>query len=147
MCKSLLPDELIKRVNPNFLVDNKDPGNNDDDYSNDEDKFDGELPIWIKLHETFVNSLFIQNEKYILCCLPQFCFEVGNKKWFLVLIALFRKLLGYIFNEKSSKMFPKIVLGITVKSKRCRFHSGSSTTNHWIYMYSSSNKTNSLYCP
>ena len=115
MCKSLLPDELIKRVNPNFLVDNKDPGNNDDDYSNDEDKFDGELPIWIKLHETFVNSLFIQNEKYILCCLPQFCFEVGNKKWFLVLIALFRKLLGYIFNEKSSKMFPKIVLGIKVK--------------------------------
>ena len=54
--KSPLLDELVKRVNRNFQADNTDNEDDDDDYSIDEDKFDDELPIGIKLHETYVNS-------------------------------------------------------------------------------------------
>ena len=52
-------DELVKWVNHNLQTDNTGTEDDDDDYSSDEDELDAELPIWIKLHETFVNSLFI----------------------------------------------------------------------------------------
>ena len=82
--KSPLLDELAKRVNHNLQADNTDIEDDDDDYSSDEDELDDELPIWIRLRKTFVNSLFILNEKYTLLCLLQFCFEVGSKTTFLV---------------------------------------------------------------
>ena len=82
--KSPLLDELAKRVNHNLQADSTDIEDDDDDYSSDEDELDDELPLWIKLHKTFVNSLFILNEKYTLLCLLQFCFEVGSKTKFLV---------------------------------------------------------------
>ena len=53
------------------------------DYFSDEIEFDDELPIWIKLHETFDSSLFISNEKYILLWLYQFCSKFEGKKKFL----------------------------------------------------------------
>ena len=37
----------------------KDIEDDDDDYSSDEVEYDDELTAWIKLHETFINSLFI----------------------------------------------------------------------------------------
>ena len=57
--KSPLLDELVKWVNHHLQTDNTATEEDDDDYSSDEDEFDAELSIWIKLHETFVNSLFI----------------------------------------------------------------------------------------
>ena len=75
----------------NLKVDNTDHDDDDDDYFSDEIEFDDELPIWIKLHETFDSSLFISNEKYILLWLYQFCSKFEGKKKVLV---LFRKLLG-----------------------------------------------------
>ena len=57
--KSPLLGELVKRVSCNLQTDNTDIEDDDDDYSSDEDEFDDELGIWMKLHETFVNSLFI----------------------------------------------------------------------------------------
>ena len=56
---SLLLDELVKQVNRNHQADNTNIEDDDGDYSGDEDEFDDELPICMKLHETFVNSLFI----------------------------------------------------------------------------------------
>ena len=40
-----------------------------------------------------------KNEKYTLLCLPQSCSEVGSKTKYLVLIALFRKLLVRILKK------------------------------------------------
>ena len=42
-----------------------------------------------------------KNKKYILLCLPQFCSEVGQKRKYLVLIALFRKLVVYILKKEN----------------------------------------------
>ena len=67
----------------NLKVDNTDHDDDDDDYFSDEIEFDDELPIWIKLHETFDSSLFISNEKYILLWLYQFCSKFEGKKKFL----------------------------------------------------------------
>ena len=66
----------------NLKADNTDH-DDDDDYFGDEIEFDDELPIWIKLHETFDSSLFISNEKYILPWLYQFCSKFEGKKKFL----------------------------------------------------------------
>ena len=66
----------------NLKADNTDH-DDDDDYFSDEIEFDDELPIWIKLHETFDSSLFISNEKYILLWLYQFCSKFEGKKKFL----------------------------------------------------------------
>lgn len=57
--KSPLLDEPVKRVNHNLQLDNTEIDDDYDDYSSYEDKFDDEVPIWIKLYEKFVNSLFI----------------------------------------------------------------------------------------
>ena len=57
--KSSLLDDLVKWVNHNLQTDNTGTEDDDDDYSSHEDEFDAELPNWIKLHETFLNSLFI----------------------------------------------------------------------------------------
>ena len=57
--KAILLDELVKQVNHNLQVNNTGIADDDDDCSIDEDEFDAELSIWIKLHKTFVNSLFI----------------------------------------------------------------------------------------
>ena len=57
--KSPLLDELVERVNRNHQGDNTNSEDDDGDYSSDEDEFDDELPICIKLHETFVHSFFI----------------------------------------------------------------------------------------
>ena len=73
-----LLDEPVKRVNHNLQLDNTEIDDDHDDYSSNEDEFDDEAPIWIKLYEKFVNSLFILKEKYLLPCLPQFCSEIGN---------------------------------------------------------------------
>ena len=55
--KSLSLDDLVKRVNHNFQADNTDiEGDYDDYYSSDEDECEDELPIWMKLHETFIYS-------------------------------------------------------------------------------------------
>ena len=43
--KSPLPDELVKRVNHNFKVDNTDPEDDDDNYSSSDNEFDDELLI------------------------------------------------------------------------------------------------------
>ena len=67
----------------NLKVDNTDHDDDDDDYFSDEIEFDDELPIWIKLQETFDSSLFISNEKYILLWLYQFCSKFEGKKKFL----------------------------------------------------------------
>ena len=42
--KSALLYELVKLVNHNLQLDNIDPGDDDNDYSSDEDEFDDELP-------------------------------------------------------------------------------------------------------
>ena len=42
--KSALLYELVKWVNHNLQLDNTDPGDDDDDYSGDENEFDDELP-------------------------------------------------------------------------------------------------------
>ena len=57
--KSPLLDEPVKRVNHNLQLDNTEIDDDYDDYSSYEDEFDDEVPIWIKLYEKFVNSLFI----------------------------------------------------------------------------------------
>ena len=67
----------------NLKADNTDHDDDDDDYFSDEIEIDDELPIWIKLHETFDSSLFISNEKYILPWLYQFCSKFEGKKKFL----------------------------------------------------------------
>ena len=57
--KSPLLDEPVKRVNHNLQLDNTETDDDYDDYSSNEDELDDEVPIWIKLYEKFVNSLFI----------------------------------------------------------------------------------------
>ena len=57
--KSSLLDELVKRVNRNVQADHTDIEDDNGDYTSDEEEFNDGLPKWIKLHETFVHSLFI----------------------------------------------------------------------------------------
>ena len=57
--KSPLLEELLKWVNQKLKADNTGTEDDNDDYSSDEDEFDDELSIWIKFHNTFVNSFFI----------------------------------------------------------------------------------------
>ena len=47
----------------------------------------------------FLTVYLFKNEKYILLYLPQSCSEVGSKTKYLVLIALFRKLLVHILKK------------------------------------------------
>ena len=57
--KSSLLDELVKRVNRNVQADHTDIEDDNGDYTSDEEEFNDGLPKWIKLHKTFVHSLFI----------------------------------------------------------------------------------------
>ena len=93
--KSIL---IHTRINKNLDTDIE---NNNDDYSSDEDEFGDEPSVYIKLHETFINSLFIQNEKDILLCLRQIYSEVGSEASFFVLIPSFSKLLGYMLKKEN----------------------------------------------
>ena len=47
----------MKWVNHNLQADNTLTEYDDDDYSIDEVELHVEMPIWIKLHKTFINSL------------------------------------------------------------------------------------------
>ena len=67
------------------------------DYFSDEIEFDDELPIWIKLQETFDSSLFISNEKYILLWLYQFVLSLKEKKS----SCFIQKTTGYILKEEN----------------------------------------------
>ena len=57
--KSPLLEELLKWVNHKLKADNTSTEDDNDDYCSDEDESDDELSIWIKFHNTFVNSFFI----------------------------------------------------------------------------------------
>ena len=95
--KSTSLDELVKQVNHNHQADNTNNENDDGDYSSDEDKFDDNCLSESNSMKHLLTVCLFNTES--IFCNAYLDFILKTK--FLVLIALFRKLLLYILRKEN----------------------------------------------